>query len=317
MYRDHRHRWGVILAGGEGARMRSLTRFLTGDDRPKQFCPLVGKTTLLAQTKQRIARNISSERTLFVLLKSHERYYARELRDTQPANLVVQPMNRGTLPAILYSLLRVVQRDEQAVVAVLPSDHHYTEEERFQAGLDLVFESAEAESSVILLGAAARHPEVEFGWIEAEAATSTNSRGFLRVKQFWEKPSPHLARNLMARGCVWNTFVMVGRARVFLDLIQDQAPELYQAFTRTAASCTSEPDEAAMKTLYEGLRDADFSRLVLSEATDRLGVFCLGDVGWSDLGDPRRVITMLSETGVKCDWIDLWHRNAAAMSAVC
>ena len=315
MYRGfahNKHRYGVILAGGEGVRLRSLTRFLTGEDRPKQFCTLVGKTTLLAQTKQRIARHISPERTLFVLLRSHERFYARELRDTQPANLVVQPLNRGTLPAILYSLLRVVQLDEQAVVAILPSDHHYQEEERFQAAIDLVFETAEAEPSVILLGAAAKRAEVEYGWIEAEAAVSTNSRPFLRVKSFWEKPSSRLAEVLLAHGCVWNTFVMVGRAHVFLELIRSRAPELYQAF-----DCTPGQDEAAMRNLYEAFPSADFSRLILSETTDRLGVFCLGDVGWSDLGDPDRVITTLSETGQQSDWINLWRRSAAAMSAAC
>jgi mannose-1-phosphate guanylyltransferase len=247
-----------------------------------------------------------------VLLKSHERFYARELRDAQGANLVVQPLNRGTLPAILNSLQRVVQLDEEAVVAFLPSDHHYQEEERFEAGLNLVFEAAEAEPSVILLGAAAKHAEVEYGWIEAEAAVSTNSRGFLRVKHFWEKPSRQVAQNLLARGCVWNTFVMVGRAHVFLDLIRSRAPELYQAF-----GPTSHLDEAAVKTLYEDLPATDFSKLVLSGASDRLGVFCLGDVGWSDLGDPGRVITTLSETGVQSEWIDLWHRNAATMSAAC
>lgn len=33
---------GIILAGGDGTRLRSLTRRLTGDDRPKQFCALLG-----------------------------------------------------------------------------------------------------------------------------------------------------------------------------------------------------------------------------------------------------------------------------------
>jgi len=32
----------IILAGGEGLRMRSVTRFITGqDDVPKQFCPMM------------------------------------------------------------------------------------------------------------------------------------------------------------------------------------------------------------------------------------------------------------------------------------
>ena len=45
------HRWGVILAGGEGKRLLSLTRRIAGDERPKQFCAIVGRETLLDQTR--------------------------------------------------------------------------------------------------------------------------------------------------------------------------------------------------------------------------------------------------------------------------
>ena len=43
------HRWAVVLAGGDGARLRSLTRMLAGDERPKQFCTVIGNETLLQQ----------------------------------------------------------------------------------------------------------------------------------------------------------------------------------------------------------------------------------------------------------------------------
>src|SRR6266851_8917825 len=69
-----KHRWGVILAGGEGVRLRSLTRLVSHDGRPKQFCPLLGGRTLLAQTRMRIAPSISGHRTLFSLLSAHERF---------------------------------------------------------------------------------------------------------------------------------------------------------------------------------------------------------------------------------------------------
>jgi hypothetical protein len=54
-------RWGVILAGGDGTRLLPLplTRQIVGDDRPKQFCPMVGGETLLEQTARRVAHAIS------------------------------------------------------------------------------------------------------------------------------------------------------------------------------------------------------------------------------------------------------------------
>jgi mannose-1-phosphate guanylyltransferase len=79
--RNHRYRWGVILAGGDGVRLRPLTRFISGDDRPKQFCRLFGAKTLLGQTRSRIGSSINRDRTLVILTGSHERFYAEELGD--------------------------------------------------------------------------------------------------------------------------------------------------------------------------------------------------------------------------------------------
>jgi hypothetical protein len=39
------NRWAVILAGGDGTRLRSFTRAITGDERPKQFAPVIGGQT--------------------------------------------------------------------------------------------------------------------------------------------------------------------------------------------------------------------------------------------------------------------------------
>ena len=70
----HGNRWGVILAGGDGTRLRPLTELIAGDDRPKQFCPLLGGKTLLELTRQRVARAVPAEQTLFVVTRKHERF---------------------------------------------------------------------------------------------------------------------------------------------------------------------------------------------------------------------------------------------------
>src|SRR5438132_446793 len=109
------HTWAVILAGGEGMRLRSLTQLVCGDNRPKQFVPIFGDRTLLSQTRQRLAKAVPAERTVFVVVKAHQRFYARELADVAPSRIVVQPNNKGTAAAIAYSLIRILQEDPDAI----------------------------------------------------------------------------------------------------------------------------------------------------------------------------------------------------------
>jgi mannose-1-phosphate guanylyltransferase len=42
--------WAVVLAGGQGRRLRPLIRRVCGDERPKQFAPLVGSRSMLSAT---------------------------------------------------------------------------------------------------------------------------------------------------------------------------------------------------------------------------------------------------------------------------
>lgn len=300
-----RHRWGVILAGGDGTRLKDLTQVVSEDNRTKQFFPLLGGRTLLAQTRSRIACSIDRSRTLFVLTSKHERFYTAELESVPGIQKIVQPSNRGTLPAILWSVMRIAQIDRHASIAFFPSDHYYSHEQAFMDGVEIAFECAEVnDSPVILLGAKPEHPEVEYGWIEPDApAVGPFGAGPIGIKRFWEKPSNDIARELLDQGCLWNTFVMIGRVTAFTEMIQQAVPGIYRHFEAILRPLGLNTEAEIMQTVYNALPIADFSRQVLSVSTGKLAVAPLGDVGWNDLGDPRRLVTTLFQSGIENPWV--------------
>src|SRR4029453_17857499 len=118
-------RWGVILAGGDGKRLLPLTRKLTGEERPKQFCALSGPDTLLKETWQRVSHVVPPSHMLLGLTRTHERFYGDHLRGIPTCNVLVQPYNRGTAPAIVSSVTRLQAVAPNGVVGFFPSDHHF------------------------------------------------------------------------------------------------------------------------------------------------------------------------------------------------
>jgi len=53
-----RHRWALILPGGDGRRLLPFTLCIRDNDRPKQFCTVMGSETLLQQAQRRISKLI-------------------------------------------------------------------------------------------------------------------------------------------------------------------------------------------------------------------------------------------------------------------
>jgi mannose-1-phosphate guanylyltransferase len=299
--------WAVVLAGGDGTRLRPLTRRIAGDERPKQFCPILGGETLLEQTSRRIALAIAPERTLSVLNRAHEPFYSSLLSDLPPANLVVQPANRGTTPAILYGLLRIAAADRAALIAFFPSDHYISDDRRFMNHIGAAFDAARARPELtVLLGIHAKSPEVEYGWIEpSEPILAVRGSRVTGVRRFWEKPDYALAKVLQTRECLWNSFVMVASARALSALIADTVPEVYAAFVRLRPILGTCKEREAIEQLYARLVESNFSHEVLAARPDRLAVLGVTGITWSDLGEPRRVMASLNVAGLRPHWAEI------------
>lgn len=288
----------LILAGGEGLRVRPVTRALFGDDRPKQFCALVGREPLVVQAQRRATLIVPPSRTLLVLTRPHEPYYRGIVYGLPASSLVVQPENRGTATAVLYGLLRIARRTANAPVAILPSDHWVSNDAVFMAHAAAAIGIVRAhENAIVLLGVPPTRPEREYGWIEPSAPITEVWSDLHGVARFVEKPDPERALRMQQSGTsFWNTSVVVGQVEALLLLFARARPALVDAFLATWPELGSPSETAAIERLYRGLTASDFSGDILAAHPESLSVLAVSGVCWEDIGNPERLLAARRRT---------------------
>lgn len=296
MQTTSRHLWGIILAGGDGRRLQPFIKARFGYNRPKQYCTFHGTQSMLRQTIDRAERLVRPTRLLTIITQDHLCYAEAELADRPPTTVILQPCNRETGPGIFLPLLHVQQRDPQALVVLLPSDHFVVEEERFmEAVAAAVTWVNRYPERPVLLGIAPLHPEIDYGWIETgEDLGWAQGEVFYQVRRFWEKPGPIEAQRLLEQGCLWNTMVVVGSVEALIALFHRQTPQLVAAFMAPRSTLGSPQESDALAEVYAQLPAVNFSQAILAPSSQHLAVLPVEGVYWSDWGNPQRLLLDLT-----------------------
>jgi len=283
-------RWGIVLAAGEGNRVRDFLSALCGGRGIKQFCAVLGRRSLLEMTLDRVQQLIPRERILIIVDKRHRPEASEQLAGWPQQNIIYQPANRETAPGILLPLAHVSHRDPNATVAVFPSDHFVFDESGFAVHVAEAFaETEQFPSAAILLGMTPDRLEEGYGWISG-ARENRHGKRSLPVDGFREKPSMQEAEQLMRSGALWNTFVFAARAATLWDMVRQTAPELYGIFCGIRIMIGSPQGPAFIERAYERMPTVNFSHAVLTPCAHRLRVLPVPGIGWSDWGSADRIL---------------------------
>src|ERR1043165_3756480 len=111
--------YGLILAGGRGTRFwpRSRRR------HAKQVLNVAGERTLIQDTVARLSDLIPPER-IWILTNDFVRdEIARQLPEVPANQIIAEPAQRNTAPAIGLAAHILHSLDKDAVFGVFPSDH--------------------------------------------------------------------------------------------------------------------------------------------------------------------------------------------------
>jgi mannose-1-phosphate guanylyltransferase len=115
------------------------------------------------------------------------------------------------------------------------------------------------------------------------------------VLRFVEKPPRPVAEQLLRKGALWNTFLIVGKLQAIWAMAVRSRPRLTSLFDTHARSIGGLREAAVLDEVYARADPVDFSRDILQQA-EGLGVVRVHGSGWSDWGSPERVLRALRGT---------------------
>jgi mannose-1-phosphate guanylyltransferase len=287
--------WAIVLAGGTGRRLKGVSGARGEEFLPKQFCRFGTDRSLLERTLDRIDPVAARFRTVVVIQEGMQSAAGSQVAEFPGVRLAVQPADRGTAAGVLLPLVDILVRDPGAEVVVVPSDHDFARPDDFLEGMQVARRVVRLDPArIVLLGSQAGRPASDLGWIVPVArwggVPEPRCRG---VARFVEKPSDPDARRLLAAGGLWNTMIVIARARELYDAFRAHARELADVFLEYAMS-NHEDRFRRLRDRCNGLPSVDFSASIL-QAASNLSVVSLPErAGWTDLGVPGRLFDWLA-----------------------
>jgi mannose-1-phosphate guanylyltransferase len=280
----------LVLAGGDGARLRALTTTSTGEVIPKQYCSLGGEPCLLQQAVAR-AKAVAGEESVWpVVASDHERWWHKALANVSRSHIIVQPQNKGTAFGILLGLLTLERSTAAGTVLILPADHYVADEKVLLKALRRLTQWSQRDpEGIFLLGAQPEEADPALGyilpWFDARFTP-------IGVYEFIERPKQLEAQKLINRGALWNTFIVAGSRQALLRAYEprfaSQIETLRQILDRPPG------DPMNLQGEYRRLGSVDFSHDILEQHADHVKVLRLPVCGWTELGTVSKIKKALS-----------------------
>ncbi|RME20629.1 MAG: mannose-1-phosphate guanylyltransferase [Deltaproteobacteria bacterium] len=293
----------LIMAGGSGTRFWPLSR----QAHPKQFLSIGGKQSLLRTTAERIVPLCGWENLLVVASSRYGRQIRSILPEMPRGNLVVEPRPRNTAPAIGLAAAHIYEKDPDAVMVVLPSDHIIRPPGRFRSLIRAACREARS-GAIVTLGIIPSHPETGFGYIKAgEQLRKTGDIEVLEAMGFTEKPDlPTAMEYLQAGNYYWNSGMFIFKAETILRELQVNMPSFHRGLAR-AFGMKASARKQALEKLFARTKGISIDYAVMEKSTNMRVI--PADLFWSDVGSWAALLEVENKNGngsvIKGDVIDL------------
>lgn len=274
------HYYAVIMAGGGGTRLWPLSR----QARPKQMLRLLDERSLFQTSVQRLEGVFPVERILVVTVEEQARQLQEQCPEIPPENYLLEPIPRGTASVVGLAALALRQRDPQATMAILTSDHYIGDDERFRHLLRTAHEVAQ-DGYLVTLGIAPTFAATGYGYIQrGELLGVYKGMKVYRALGFKEKPGEAQAQAMLEKGDhAWNSGMFVWRVEQILAEFARQMPDLSAALNKIAQAWDVPEQNDVLNRVWLQIETETIDYGIM-EGAERVAVIPAEGLNWSDVG---------------------------------
>ncbi len=272
-------RAAVIMAGGGGTRFWPVSRMTT----PKQLARLTGDDVMINETIKHYDSVIGRENTFIVTNEKQAELMDKVLFDeVDRSHILIEPVQRNTAPCIIYAAMTLKKLYGDAIMAVLPADHHIGNIKEYERVLNLAMDTAEKTDRIVTVGLKPTFPSTGYGYINYSEKASEGEEVY-DLLRFVEKPDLATATEYVNSGrYLWNSGMFIWKVSVILDYFKKLLPEMYADMEKIFDDLRTDKEADAIARTYPNLQKISVDYGIMEHAE---GVYCIpADFGWNDVG---------------------------------
>jgi mannose-1-phosphate guanylyltransferase len=244
----------------------------------------------------RIAPLFQPDEIFIVAGSEHVADLADQAPELPASNFIVEPMGRGTAPAIGLGAIHLRREDPNAVMAVLTADHFIADVERFRDVLKAAAHVAR-DGHLVTLGIEPASPSTGYGYIhQGEELDRVNGFDVFDVERFTEKPDEETAREMVESGeYTWNSGMFIWSVDRIIEEFQGQMPNFYVKLAEVEGTLGTDGYEPTLRRVWPQVDRQAIDYGVMEGAEDV--VVIPADIGWSDVGSWGSLADVLANMG--------------------
>jgi len=272
--------YAVIMAGGGGTRLWPLSR----KKRPKQMLALFDERSLFQTAVQRVQDVFPPERILVVTVEEQACELEAQTPEIPAENFLIEPAPRGTASVVGLATVAVRDRNPNATMAILASDHYIGNEGFFRELLEAAYYAA-ADNYLVTLGIEPTFAATGFGYIQqGEKIGAFHGLNTYNVKRFKEKPDKAQATAMLQSGDhSWNSGMFVWKVDQIMPQFNRYMPDLAQTLEEISC-CWGQPEQwPVIERVWPGLKSETIDYGIMEHAS-RVVVIPATGLEWSDVG---------------------------------